>query len=264
MTLKVWRNGDSRPAVRRAALVLSIAVALGVPRVSRADTSVVQPVAEDMVRNLELRTIPNARDLGGLRGSRGFIPHGRFYRSATLVDANEADRRVLLGRGVTLDIDLRTFFEAADAPDRLARDARFVYRRISLVGVTDWLRTGGLAGLYVHVLGEHHESLRDVFRLMARHESGAILFHCASGKDRTGVVSALLLDLAGVSRDAIVRDYAISAHYLHRGVASSPPSAISAFLDSLHARYGSTRAFLAQIGLSGADIQSLLVKLGQA
>jgi protein-tyrosine phosphatase len=249
--------------VRRAALLFTAALAFGVAREAHAD---VEPIAEDYVRNLDLPTIQNARDLGGLRGSHGFIPHGRFYRAATLVHASEDDRKVLIGRGIDMDIDLRTGLEAFERPDRLAHDARFAYTRMSLlgVGISDWFRAGNLRALYLHVLGDHQPALRDLFHTMAHHDHGAILYHCTSGKDRTGVVTALLLDLAGVERDTIVRDYAISAHYLGRGASNSPPAAITAFLDELHTKYGGARNFLARIGLGDADIRSLLVKLGQA
>jgi protein-tyrosine phosphatase len=233
---------------------------------SRSASDTVAPTVEDAIRSVQMPHVQNARDLGGLRGRRGFIPHGRFYRAATLVRVSGEDRAVLLGRGVTLDIDLRTFIEAAQKPDRLAHDTRVGYLRLSLLGsgISDWFRGGGLRGLYVHVLGAHQSALRDVFRAMAAHGEGAVLYHCTSGKDRTGMVTAILLDLAGVDRATIVRDYAISAHYLGRGPASSPPGAIGTFLDVLDTHYGGARGFLARIGVREAEIQSLLAKLGQA
>lgn len=249
-----------------APVVLGLVFALVDAPARAASPAGVQPVAADMVRNVQLSTILNVRDLGGLRGARGFIPHGRFYRAATLAHASEADREILLGRGVDLDIDLRTALELLEKPDRLAHDRRFAYRRISLLGagLPDWFRSGGLRGLYLHVLDGHQGSFREVFHAMATHQRGAILYHCTSGKDRTGLVTAVLLDLAGVARDAIVRDYAISAHYLGRAATSSPPAAITAFLDALDGKYGGARGYLKHIGVSEPDIESLLVKLGQA
>src|SRR6185295_12339356 len=118
-------------------------------------------------------------------------------RTATLANANEADKKMLLTRGVTLDIDLRTWVESEYKADKLEHDSRFAYRRISLLdaGVSDWYR--GLHGLYRHPLDEHQSNFREVFHTMAV-QSGAVLYHCTSGKDRTGMVTAILLDLAGV------------------------------------------------------------------
>ncbi len=250
--------------MRRAVLAVTL-FALGCSSGVRAATPVVQPNVGDMLRNVALDGVRNMRDLGGLRGTRGIIPHERFYRSGTLVDANEADRRLFRERGVTLDLDLRTLFEAENQGDALSRDPRFAYRRISLlgVGIEDWFRAGDLRGLYLHALDDHQDSFREVFHMMATHGDGAVVYHCTSGKDRTGMVTAILLDLAGVERDAIVDDYAISAHYLMRSGSNSPPGAIAAFLDALHAKYGGARAFLTRIGLAQADIAALLAKLGQ-
>ncbi len=252
--------------MRRAAFATLLTVLLMLARSSSADvpTREVQPTIEDAVRTLDVHSILNARDLGGLKGTNGYIPHGRFYRTATLAHASDADRTMLHDRGVTLDIDLRTWVESEQKEDKLAHDARFTYRRISLLnaGVSDFFR--GMHGLYLHTLGEHQENFREVFHTMATYDGGAILYHCTSGKDRTGMVTAILLDLAGVSRDAIVRDYAISAHYLGRDATASPPELISAFLDALHSKYGGAHAFLAHAGLPEVEIQALLVKLGQA
>ena len=213
-----------------ACLLLGCSSSVSAPRV--------EPTVDDMLRNVALDGVHNVRDLGGLRGSRG----------------------------VTLDIDLRTSFETDWKGDRLAHDARFSYRHISLLGVgfEDLFRSGGLRGLYLHALGAHRDGFRAVFRAMATHEGGAVLYHCSSGKDRTGMVTAILLDLAGVSRDTIVRDYAISAGYDDYTQSASPPEAIRAFLDALDGDYGGARAYLARIGLSKEEIRSLLAKLGQA
>jgi len=244
----------------RAALLATLVATSLTLGCAGAPTRVVEPTVGDRVRTVELEGGRNVRDLGGLRGSRGFIPHERFYRSATLADATQADRDVLYARGVTLDIDLRTALERDVHGDALSHDPRFVYERIGLLGVGDWFH--GLRGLYVHTLAHHQGAFRDVFHAMATHDGG-VLYHCASGKDRTGMVTAILLDLAGVDRATIVRDYAISAYELGSGQDASPPAAIGAFLDALDGEYGGARGYLARIGLSAADIRALLHKLGQ-
>lgn len=249
----------------RRALFAVVAVLVGCSSSIPAAGPRVDPTVDDMVRNVALDGVRNVRDLGGLRGSHGFIPHEHFYRAATLVHASSADRELLHERGITLDIDLRTSFETDFKGDRLSDDARFSYRHISLfgVGIEDWFRAGDLRRLYLHALDEHQGGFRAVFHAIATHEGGAVLYHCTSGKDRTGMVTAILLDLAGVERGAIVRDYAISAHYDHLALSASPPAAIRAFLDALHAEYGGARAYLTRIGLSANDVRSLLAKLGQ-
>ena len=251
--------------MRRAVFATLFTLLLVVAPSSSADvpTREVQPTIEDAVRTLDVHSILNARDLGGLRGKNGYIPHGRFFRTATLARASDVDRKTLHDRGVALDIDLRTWIESEHDSDRLEHDPRFTYRRISLLnaGLSDWFR--GMHGLYLHTLDEHQSNFREVFHTMATYEGGAVLYHCTSGKDRTGMVTAVLLDLAGVSRDAIVRDYAISAHYLGRDASESPASLIGDFSSALHAKYGGAHAFLTHAGLPESEIHALLVKLGQ-
>lgn len=252
--------------MRRTVFATLLTLLLVFARSSSADvpTKAVQPTIDDAVRTLDVHSILNARDLGGLKGTNGYIPHGRFFRTATLAHANAADKNVLHDRGITLDIDLRTWVEAEAKDDVLAHDNRFTYRRISLLGanVGDWFR--GLRTLYLHALDSDQSHFREVFHAIATHDDGAVLYHCTSGKDRTGMVSAILLDLAGVSRDAIIRDYSISAHYLGRAGSQSPPEAITPFLDALHAKYGGAHGFLSRVGLPESEIHALLVKLGQA
>jgi protein-tyrosine phosphatase len=117
-----------------------------------------------------------------------------------------------------------------------------------------------------------------------------VLFHCTAGKDRTGIISGLLLDLAGVPRADIVHNYAISAHYLegqpkdsamnvqmmevmrqHPEIAKklttmggTAPQDMEMFLDALHQQYGGAAAYLKAVGLSEQEIRSLKVRLGQA
>jgi protein-tyrosine phosphatase len=249
-------------------------VAPTAPAASTATGVEVEPTPEDTARAVDLEGVHNVRDLGGLRGARGIIPRGRFFRAATLNHATSADRDALFARGVRHDIDLRTIFERAVASDALSNDSRFHYEHISLFGadIADWLHAANLRFLYDDALVHHQGAFRHVFHVLATQHDGGVLYHCNSGQDRTGLVTALLLDLAGVDRPTIVRDYAVSSHYLRRTLdpetraqgTSSPPSAIEHFLDAVDTRYGGARAYLLQTGLPDAEIQELLVRLGQS
>ena len=64
--------------------------------------------------------------------------------------------------------------------------------------------------LYLHALETHGEAFVEVLRKIADCEK-AVLFHCTAGKDRTGLIAALLLSLSGVNRDDIIQDYAMTA-----------------------------------------------------
>jgi protein-tyrosine phosphatase len=243
-----------------------------VPTVATASpVADVLPTADDASRALSLAGVRNARDLGGLVGVHGPIPPGRFLRAATLAHATEGDKQALLRHGVTLDIDLRTALEIEQSRDTLADDPRFHYEHISLLGtgLLDWLRHSRLDEAYTEVLAHHQGELREIFHSLAAHQDGAVLFHCAAGKDRTGIVAAILLSLAGVDHEAIVHDYAISSHYLREstteqdGATSSPPGTMARFLDTLDRQYGGARAYLVKIGLSETEVDALSRRLGQ-
>ncbi|KRG70585.1 tyrosine-protein phosphatase [Pseudoxanthomonas dokdonensis] len=262
-----------------------------------ANSSNVAPTADDAQRVMPLQGAWNVRTFAGLQGSHGPIPATAFVRTADLSGLTDADRDALAAAGVNLDIDLRTGDEETHSPDRLADDARFDYKRISLMGTEKMdLRQmmtsfpDSLGEAYVQWLSGNQAQFKQVFELIAAHDQGTVLFHCTAGKDRTGVISALLLDLAGVPASDIVHNYAISAHYLqdqprdnammaevmalmreHPEIASkmagmngTAPENMQMFLDALYQQYGDAAGYLKTIGLSDGDIQRLRVRLGQA
>ncbi|MBT2767069.1 tyrosine-protein phosphatase [Stenotrophomonas sp. ISL-67] len=255
------------------------------------------PRADDAQRVLRLEGAWNVRTFAGLKGHKGPIPAMAFVRTADLSRLTVADRDALAAAGVKLDIDLRTADEEQQSHDVLADDARFDYQRISLMGtekmdlgkmMTSFPDTLGEA--YVQWLGSNKPQFLQVFQRIAAQQDGAVLYHCTAGKDRTGIISGILLDLAGVPRADIVHNYALSAHYLEgqpkdsamnaqmmalvkqhpeiakkmAGMGGTAPANMEMFLDALHQQYGGAAGFLKAVGLSEAEIHSLQVRLGQA
>ena len=234
----------------------------------------IEPTDDDKTRDIPLQGVRNARGFGGLEGDSHAIPGNHFFRSASLSSITESDKDTLIQHGVALDIDLRTFWESSRSPDLLSRDSRFRYVRISLLGsgFSDVNYMEARGDLYVRALANHQREFREIFRLMAEQKEGAVLFHCSSGKDRTGMIAALLLNLAGVSDDDIIHNYVLSAHYLfptapedslRTVIMLSPPSAIAYFLHVLEKDYGGAKTYMKTIGLRDAEIQTLATRLGQ-
>jgi protein-tyrosine phosphatase len=244
----------------------------------------VAPNAADGQRLIPLQGALNARDLAGLKGSHGDIPAGAFIRTADLGHLTAADRDTLAQHGLALDVDLRTTDEATKSPDALAKDQRFKYVRISLLGdkpIDMAHLPPSLGPLYVKALASNQEQFRQVFDTIADQKTGTVLYHCTAGKDRTGMITAMLLDLAGVPREDIVHNYAISAYYLKpmmssaamqamaqkspnmKAMMGTPADAMEAFLDALDHQYGGTRAYLHKIGVSDANVLALQARLGQ-
>jgi protein-tyrosine phosphatase len=172
--------------------------------------------------HVELEGTVNTRDLGGwplAAGGRTRV--GRLWRSDAFTHASAADRDALAERGLRFVIDLRTDAERDAAPSALAPDPRFelvpvdlfaavgaAIERGEVVGDPFDLRTRYRAS-FVFARDGYREAFARLAEAVAA-SAGPVAFHCSAGKDRTGLVAALLLRAAGVPDEAIVEDYVLT------------------------------------------------------
>ena len=156
--------------------------------------------------------IQNMRDLGGIRTVDGrAIRPGMLIRSGQLVQAREEDLR-----GVSAVIDLRTPVEQREMPDHVCGH-EFLSLPLfddAMAGISHEQETKNqgipdMAMLYGRLMRECTASFRRVMLAVMTHDysTGAVLWHCTEGKDRTGMTTALVLEALGVERDAIMEDY---------------------------------------------------------
>lgn len=168
-------------------------------------------------RHLPFDGLDNVRDVGGLPlRDGGTTAHGVLLRSAALRAATPQDvRRLVDEHGVRVVLDLRTPQEVErDGPTALAEAGVETVELTFVRDDRDHLpRTGEdtdpLLRNYLGYLGDHPSNVVEAVRRVAR--NAPALAHCAAGKDRTGVLVALVLDAVGVEREAVVADYALSA-----------------------------------------------------
>ena len=167
----------------------------------------------------------NARDLGGYP-----TIDGRLTRRSSLVRADDLAQlkaeglKALEAHGIRTVLDLRWPEESARDPNPVPQalpHVRFVHVSLLTRTEEEWrLRSRDVAkelwkcGVLEHV---RHE-LRRALGVIAQAPPGTLLFHCVAGKDRTGLIAALLLALADVEPQAIAYDYAVSTHNLRGGV----------------------------------------------
>ncbi|HYM26578.1 MAG TPA: tyrosine-protein phosphatase [Steroidobacteraceae bacterium] len=224
----------------------------------------------------------NVRDLGGLPTVDGARTRSRsLLRADDLAQLTPAGLQALADYGIETILDLRWPEEATPYPSPVpAALPQVRHERISLLTRTEdeWrLRSRDAAKeLWKCAVLEHvRYELRDVLRFIATAGPGPLLFHCVAGKDRTGLVAALLLTLADVEADAIARDYAASsanlrAGYLKRYAEADPARILEALrcpeegahnMLSFLQRAGGVRAYLAQIGLTEPEILRLRARL---
>ncbi|QJC52644.1 tyrosine-protein phosphatase [Paenibacillus albicereus] len=243
-----------------------------------------ESITEAYERRILLEGACNVRDIGSYPAAGGgAVACGRLLRADGLHRLSGRDRAELLGRGLRLVIDLRTERELAAKPNVFADGRELAYRHVSLLNPalpqTAPTDAYSLGDLYIAMLDGSAERLREIFGLIAA-EPGAVLFHCAGGKDRTGVVAALLLQLAGVDDATIIADYAETERNLapmleelraerpqavpaeaYEPFLGSPPIHMERMLEHLHRRYGGAEAYLRGIGLSEEELGALREKL---
>jgi hypothetical protein len=161
-------------------------------------------MTEPMAEGLD--GLVNLRDLGDLPTLDDQITRsGVIYRSDAPHDGDRAPTGFVQWPPTAV-IDLRDTVEYGTQPHPLAEVAT-IHRIPLLEGMRgEASEQDGLTALYQAIIAGAAKKLVEVFRIAVRTE-GAVLIHCAAGKDRTGIASALLLSAAGVRPDSIVTDY---------------------------------------------------------
>jgi len=235
-----------------------------------------------------LDNVYNFRDLGGLRAADGRrVRHGRLYRSDGLHRITERDRAALAALGLRTVIDLRRPHEvAADGripplPGMTYHNIHPVHREWDYDGYDESIGAARyLADRYLDMVEEGAAGLGTALGLIADDGYAPVVVHCMAGKDRTGVLIAMALDLLGVPDEQIAADYAVSelvqdrltariradrAGQLHvelpAHVLASPPQAILLFLAGVRERYGSVAGCLAPAGIGRDQIGALRAHL---
>lgn len=158
-----------------------------------------------------VRVLPgshNVRDLGGLATAAGdLVRRGLVYRSDYPAFADDGTGEAVRELGLKVVVDLRRGSEAA-AECVTWSDHGVVYHRCPIVAgeESSWYAR------YAAYLRHRPESVVAAVRYILDPASHPVLFHCAAGKDRTGVVAALVLSVLGVDDETIVADYVLSDH----------------------------------------------------
>lgn len=239
-----------------------------------------------MSRTLPFEGVDNVRDVGGLPLSGGGTTrHGVLLRSGSLHFATPADvARLVEEFGLTLVLDLRTPREIdRDGPTPVAA-AGVETVPLTFIGESrEYLPEAGddtdpILRNYLGYLGDHPANVAEAVRRLAAADAGPALVHCAAGKDRTGVLVALVLDVVGVARDAVVADYALSAENVEAmfrrwttAAGEEMPADLTphkpraevmhAVLAHLDQEWGGAAGWLAANGLSQADLATLRQRL---
>lgn len=221
-------------------------------------------------RRLVAEGLHNARDLGGLPlRNGGTTPSGRVFRSESVDVLGAAGWQALHDAGIRTVVDLRQDSERArdtgTRPDWLTTIA------VDHDGLDEhpdfWADywANGLVGTPLYYL-PHLEALPGrtgaVLHAIAAAPPGGVLFHCAGGRDRTGIVSLVLLSIAGAEPEAIVDDYLVTvanapAHFAGIGREDPEPT-----LEALCAEHGTTITGAFRAALDGFDVDAFTARSG--
>lgn len=235
----------------------------------------------------------NVRDLGGHPTEDGAETRfGSIIRADSVGNLTPAGWEALVEYGIRTVIDLRGDHERADdPPGELPVEVRHVpfleasepeweviaaeLERLDELPVPEATRDA-----YVIFLERFKPNVGAAFRAVAEAPEGGVVVHCVGGKDRTGLLTALLLHAAGVPTEEIAADYARSEERLRprhdawleaaeteaerkrlERITHTPPQAITGLFEDLQRRYGSVEGYLRSAGVSAHDLELARARL---
>jgi protein-tyrosine phosphatase len=239
-------------------------------------------VSDTSERLIRLEGAVNFRDLGGYPVGDGWRTRWRvLFRADGLGDLTPTDFDVLRTLDIRTVIDLRSGDELERGRfDVDAHPVTFYHFPIieKLPDADEFDRRPGLLGSqYLEIVREAGVPIRSVLEILASPDALPAVFHCTAGKDRTGVLSALVLSLLGVDEETVVADYALSGEAMTRlrakllvkypagreaiegitEVFSARPEQMEQLLDHLRAQYGSVAAYVDGLGTPQSVVEAL-------
>jgi protein-tyrosine phosphatase len=239
---------------------------------------------EILARRIPLEGTLNVRDIGGYVTHDGrVVARRKVLRGDAVHMVDDQGRELLTQLPLRTSIDLRELDERTSAPDRLNADAQlisiplFTYRQDD-DELVDRAQFSTLDDVYRFLVSQRGPAVAEVLRQLAQPATMPALVHCTGGKDRTGVVIALLLSLLGVPDDVIARDYEATSLFLtpafHEAILARAEAAgqdresfvamlgcesylIYGVLSTVRATHGDVESYLVAHGLSTEEVGRL-------
>ena len=244
------------------------------------------PVDEELSRLIALEGAVNFRDVGGYPTTDGRrVRWRRMFRADGLTKLTEGDLVVLADLGIATVVDLRTSTELENGRFPTDQHPVTFHHYPLLDELPDFeafkVAPGMLANQYLTIAREAGPQIAGVLRVIAADDAQPVVVHCTAGKDRTGVLTAVLLGCLGVSEDDIVADYLLSGAAmgkLREKLVEVYPEAADAIRDAnevfgatedsirellamFRADYGSIEAYARAAGVDDSVIDALRASL---
>ena len=249
-------------------------------------------------RHLDLEGAYNLRDIGGYGTLDGRTTRPRtLFRSDSLHNLTPDSQSALVSEGLCTVVDLRVTDAVTEHPNVFAQSSEVDYHWVNLMGDEPLVEVSDInvsslgpdrpPDIYAAILDVRREWMGKVVKLLAAPGTLPALYHCNSGRDRAGLVTMLLLSIAGVPPGTIVRDYSSSATYLWRRIPDreagrrlrlnptsfdaseeyrqafetersiAPPKAMRASIEHLEREYGGVRPYLTGAGVTEEELERL-------
>jgi protein-tyrosine phosphatase len=237
----------------------------------------------------------NVRDLGGLpTADGGETRRGAVVRADSVRQLNDDGWRALVDHGVRHVVDLRGDHEREEDPPA-ELPVEVVHVPFMEASDAEWEEIAGELDAATAAAPDDASATRDAYliflehfkdnvaaslRAVARAPEGGVVIHCVGGKDRTGLLTAFLLHLAGVDEETIAQDYALSEERLRtrheawfeaaeseeelqrlRRIAQTPPESMLGVFAELTRRYGGVEAYLCEAGASDEELELARARL---
>ncbi len=234
----------------------------------------------------------NVRDLGGLAVDGGETRFGSVVRADSVSELTSAGWEALADYGVRTVLDLRGDHEREDDPPSElpvevlhvpfmeASDEEWSEIAEELEEVAKQPVPDATRDAYLIFLERFRPNVGAAVKAVAHAPEGGLVIHCVGGKDRTGLLAALLLYLAGVPVEEIAADYALSEERLRprhdkwleaaeseaererlKRIAQCPPESIVQVFAELKRRYGSVEEYLRAAGVADEELELALARL---
>ena len=248
-------------------------------------------------RHIDLDDAANIRDLGGYKTTDGkHTVEGLLFRSAGLHELSETSVALLLHRGIITDVDLRRSEEVEERTDILGQSNKINYVRHNIVGDLPTFPDEKLEGsvktnldtiaewyqkVYTGWLENSKKPIKQTLTTLFNPSNLPALYHCEAGKDRTGIISALILSVCGVEDELVAEDYGLSAKYLidryfvDQALANRNPNnytwldyqnencspkVMLKIIDYIKTIYGGTENYIVSLGITKSTIETFKEK----
>ena len=239
-------------------------------------------MVEQYSRHIIFESVSNFRDIGGYRTRDGYtVAWRRLFRSGELRNMTQDDfKRLTSELGVVSVIDLRSGSELENNGKGLLEGSDIKYCNIAFMTDDDdpeandnrYAHCTNMGEFYLEMARqkEFGQKIVEALEVIADPMNHPIVFHCAVGKDRTGMLAAVLLSLLGVAENDIIEDYALSEPYMDELLArlknnlpksggppmdipeyfwKATPESMTLFLSTLRHEYGSINGYLEHMGM---------------